>query len=312
MNAPVPRDVLRLGTGIHRIPMATYLADPCEGPSLNSGTAHRLLAETPLHAYHQHPRLGSRASANSRASDVGTVAHDMFLCGEGKICSIEPSDYRSKPTKENPEGAIPIGWTNGAIKEARDLARANGLTPVLAAEYGAAKRMADAARAFVATSEIAGVLDSGEGELTVIAEDGGAILRTRPDWLNLDMGISLSFKTTQAKVEPDAFDRMARSMGYWFSTAFYERCLSAAGHPGVRHYVLAQEQAFPHACSLFLLSPEKFAVELDRVQEAIDLWTQCLSTNRWPGYSGRAHVIEAKPWELEGGEVSVAWAGSKA
>lgn len=312
MNAPLPANVLRLGAGIHRIPMATYLADPCEGPSLNSGTAHRLIAESPLHAFHQHPRLGGRHSEFSRASDIGTVSHDLLLGGEGKICSIEPSDYRSKPTKECPEGSVPIGWTNAAIKDARDTARSNGLTPVLAAEYGAAKRMANVARDYIAGSEIAGVLDSGEGELTVIAETGDAILRTRPDWLNLDMGISLSFKTTQAKVAPDAFDRMARSMGYWFSTAFYERCLSAAGHPGVRHYVLAQEQAFPHACGLYLLSPEKFAIELDRVEEAIHLWSQCLKSGRWPGYSSRAHVVEAKPWELEGGEVEVSWAGAKA
>ncbi|HEU6455940.1 MAG TPA: PD-(D/E)XK nuclease-like domain-containing protein [Roseateles sp.] len=305
MNAPLP-------AGIHRIPMAAYLADPCGVPSLNSGTAHRLIVETPMHAYHQHPRLGGRPSEYTKASDIGTVSHDMLLGGEGKICSIERSDYRSAPTKENPDGAIPIGWTNNAIKAARDKARANGLTPILAEEYGAAKRMADAARAFIAYSEIADVFDAGESELTVIAQEGKTFLRTRPDWLNLDAGISLSFKTTQAKVEPEAFDRMARSMGYWFSTAFYERCLSSAGHPGVRHYVLAQEQTFPYACSLFRLSPDKFALELDRVNDAIELWGQCMESGRWPGYSGRAHVIEAKPWELEGGEVEVSWAGSKA
>ncbi len=292
--------------GIHRIPMADYLADPCDVPSLNSGTAHRLIVESPLHAYHQHSRLGGRGSDQSLAADVGTWAHDLLLGGEKKLCVIKPEEYPSK------DGKAPDGWTNPSIRAARDKARSNGLTPLLPWDAAVPRKMVIAAKEFLATSEIAGVLDAGEGELTVIAEDSGAILRTRPDWLNLDMGISLSFKTTKAKVEPDAFDRMAKSMGYWFSTTFYERCLSAAGHPGVKHYVLAQEQAFPHACSLFLLSPEKFAVELDRVQEAIELWTQCISTNRWPGYSGRAHVVEAKPWELEGGEVEVSWAGAKA
>ena len=35
-----------------------YLADPCATPSLNQSTAHVMLTKSPLHAWHQHPRLG--------------------------------------------------------------------------------------------------------------------------------------------------------------------------------------------------------------------------------------------------------------
>jgi hypothetical protein len=285
--------------------MADYLADPCPVPSLSSGCAFRLLSESPLHAWHAHPRLGARSSAPSDASDTGTIAHDLLLGGEGKICEIRPEDYRSKPTKEEPEGSIPKGWTNNAIREARDTARANGLTPMLASDLIGVRAMVNAAREFVADSAIAGVFDVGESELTVIGQDGDAWLRTRPDWLNLEAGISLSYKTTRGAASPDKFARLADGCGYWFSLAFYEHALQLALQFGqhehsrpLRHLILAQEQSAPYACALYEMSPAKAAIEREQVRRAIKLWQQCLASNSWPGYSGRIVRVEPKPWDL--------------
>ena len=113
------------------LPMAQYLADPCPEPSLSSGAAHRLITRSPAHVYAQHPRMGAQEQEDTAASDIGSIVHDLLLGGEGKICVIDPADYRSKPTKDNPEGSIPVGWTNNAIREARDTARENGLEPNL-------------------------------------------------------------------------------------------------------------------------------------------------------------------------------------
>jgi hypothetical protein len=288
--------------GIHRLTMAEYLADPCPVPSLSSGCAFRLLSESPMHAWHSHPRLGGRPSSMSPAADTGTTAHDLLLGGDGKICEINPADYPSK------EGAVPVGWTNNAIRAARDAARSNGLTPMLASELVSVRGMVRAARAFVADSEIAGVFDLGESELTVISQEGDTWLRTRPDWLNLDMGISLSFKTTKAKVHPEAFSRMADSMGYWFALAFYERALLSVLEADVawrlqkpwklRHIILAQEQTYPYACALFEPSPAKAAIERSQVDRAIRLWAKCIAEKKWPAYGPRIHHVEPKPWDL--------------
>lgn len=271
-----------LSPGIHRIPMAEYIADCCEVPSLSSGCAFRLLTDSPMHAYWAHPRLGGRARESSTVADVGSIAHDLLLAGEGKICEIDADDWRTK-----------------AAKEQRDTARANGLIPILAKQMGTIRSMAKAAREFIADSEIAGVFSSGESELTVIAQEGDTWLRARPDWLNLADGIHLSFKTSRASVSPDRFPRLMDAMGYGFAQEFYRRVLKANGYE-VRHVILAQSQDYPWACSLFELSPAKAELEAMQVERAVNLWARCMAENRWPGYGGTINVVEPRPWEIVG------------
>lgn len=281
--------------GIYTFSMAEYLADPCDVPSLNSGTAFRMINESPNLAWHQHPKLGGHASAPSDAADTGSTAHDLLLGGEGKICEIDPALYPAKTT-----GEIPKGWTNAAIREARDDAREKGLIPMLKPDLLGVRAMVKVAREFVADSEIASVFEAGAGEQTVIGREGDVLLRTRPDWLNLRAGVSLSYKTTKASVAPARFKRISESQGYFFALEFYRRALKSAGHAGVRHVILAQEQDFPYACSLIELSPAKAELVRLDVERAINLWRQCLKEDRWPGYGGRVHVIEPEPWELIG------------
>lgn len=283
-----------MDAGIHRIDMAAYIGDPCPVPSLSSGCAFKLISESPLHCFHAHPRLGGRVRDDSKASDLGTIVHDVLLGGEGKICEIDPADHPAEKT-----GNIPDGWTNKSIRAARDEARANGLTPILACDMIGVRAMVKAARAFIAGSEIAGIFDSGESELTVVSREGDTWLRTRPDWLS--ERFSLSFKTTRTKVHPDTFGRLADAMGYGFALAFYERCLRGITPGDVkmpRHLILAQEQLSPHACALFALAPAKAAIERSQVERAIKLWQKCMAEGEWPGYSKRVHHLEPKPWEL--------------
>ena len=287
-----------LEPGIHRLPMAEYLADPCVVPSLSSGCAFRLVNESPFHAWHSHPRLGAAHRDFSSVADTGTTTHDLLLGGEGKICVINPADYRSKPTKECPEGAIPVGWTNGAIRAARDEARANGLTPMLAADMFSVRAAVEACRGFLAQSDLAGVLDDGESELTVIGRIGDTWLRTRPDWLNPKMRISLSFKTTKASVHADSFGRMAKSMGYLFAQEFYRRCLVEATGDDYRHVILAQEQTAPYACALYESAPAQIAIDSAQVSRALEIWRRCMESSQWPGYGRGVQRIEPKAWEL--------------
>jgi hypothetical protein len=268
------------GPGLHRTPMAEYIADCCEVPSLSSGCAFRLVTDSPMHAYWSHPRLGGRVREDSTVADVGSIAHDILLGGEGKICEVDADDWRTK-----------------AAKEQRDTARANGLIPILVKQMGTIRSMAKAAREFIAESEIAGVFSSGESELTVIAQEGDTWLRARPDWLNLADGIHLSFKTSRASVSPDRFPRLMDAMGYGFAQEFYRRVLKSNGHD-VRHVILAQSQDYPWACSLFELSPAKAAIESNQVDRAVKLWQECLKSGKWPGYGGKVHRVEPTPWAM--------------
>lgn len=292
-----------MNPGIYDIPMARYLADPCPEPSLSSSCANLLLAKSPAHARLYHPRLGAAGrDDDSNAADIGTLAHDMLFGGEGKICVIEPAMYPAK------NGNIPDGWTNTAIRAARDTARNNGLTPILGAQYGAVKNMVKAAKAFIDApdSEIPGILGHGKAEQTIIWREGQAWCRARPDWLTDDYSVLLHYKTTKASAKPEAFIRgIMDSMGYDMAIAFYKRGLDYVFERDdgylpdhVRHLMLVQEQVPPYACSLIDLSPAKMAIANAKAMRAIMTWQRCMETGNWPAYSPRVHSAEPTPWQL--------------
>lgn len=293
-----------------QIPMAQYLADTlADVPSLSSGAAHRIIHRSPYHAWFEHPRLGAGRKEDTAATDTGSLAHEMLLGGDGKICVIKPEDYRSKPNKDNPEGVIPNGWTNNAIREARDTARENGLLPVLPWDIAAARKMADKAKEFLATTEIAGVLDSGQGEATVIHREGDTWFRSRPDWVNEEMRVVLHYKTTKASANPEPFIRgVMNSFGYDMALAFYRRCWESLGpqYRDWQHVILAQEQDAPHACSLIGLSPVSWALADEKVQRAVMLWQKCMKSGIWPAYSSQIHYAEPMAWQLAQAEEQMA------
>ncbi len=281
--------------GLHRIPMADYLADPCPQPSLSSSALTTLLMQSPRHAWAAHPKLGGQRGDDSNRADLGTVAHDLLLGGEGKICVIDPEDYAGA------KGAVPKGWTNAAIREARDQARENGLTPILKGQELAARAMVKAAKAFLAGSELAGVLDEGEPELTLIAQQDGVWLRARPDWFNPVKRVLLHYKTTEASAEPDRFIRgVMRGMGYGTACAFYAHVHQLIDPQAIDwlNVFLVQEQNPPYACSLIGLDPMKAEIEAENVVRGIAAWSNALRTGQWPAYSGQIHYAAPSAWEL--------------
>lgn len=298
------------------VSMGQYLADPCPEPSLSSGAVHQLLTESPAHVYARHPRFGAAEREDSDATDIGSIAHDLLLGGEGKICVIDPQEYRSKPTKENPEGNVPDGWTNKAIRAVRDHAREKGLTPILAGAAVGVRAMRTAALDFVARSEIAGVFDDGESEVTQIWQEvwPGSVgygrdvwCRARHDWVNHEMKIRLSYKTTKMSANPERFIRSMTAMGYHTALAFYRRGFEAllGVQEGWTDVILLQEQGGCHACSLIGLDPGMWAIAASSVQRGIDIWRKCMATKQWPAYSPQIHYATPTAWQLTEAEESV-------
>jgi len=282
------------------ISMSIYLADPCVVPSLSSGAAHRIVTRSPAHVWADHPRLGGRTQIDSNASDIGTLAHDMLLGGEGKICVIDPTQYRSKPTKDNPEGSVPAGWTNTAIRAARDEARSNGLTPVLIGDVSGARHMVKAAQDFIANSELAGVWRDGAGETTMIWQEDETWFRARPDWINHEERVMLHYKTTRASASPEPFIRgILTGIGYDVSMAFYRRGFEhLTKQQDFLHVILVQEQMPPHACSLITLDPASWAIADGKVEQAVLLWEHAMRSGTWPAYDARIHSAAPTPWAL--------------
>lgn len=285
------------------VPMDAYLSDPVITPSLSSSIAITLLQKSPFHAWAEHARNPKRIPRDeSKVASIGTVAHALLLeKSEDCVTVLDPNDYVGK------RGGVPKGYTNDAIREARDAAIAEGKTPLLLEDMQACRAMRDAALEYVAAlrndregSAIAEALDSGEAETIAVSQEGPIWLRCRPDWITHDRRVVIHFKTTARSARPETFIRgLLPSMGYDLALGFYSRVI--AGATGIApevHCILAQEQTAPYACSLIGLNPAYTQIVDRQIEIAVNTWAQCMKSNRWPAYPARICYAEPRPWQL--------------
>ena len=274
--------------GIYKITMAEYL----ELPAFNSSLATLILSESPRHAWTNSWLNPNRERETSKIADIGTVAHTALLEGNFFFVTvIDREDYVGK------KGGVPIGWTNDAIREARDAAYAAGKTPILKDNMPAIEAMVKVAEEYIGKSDISGVFKFGEPEATIIWQDGPTLCKARPDWLS-DTTV-LHYKTTTGSVNPRVFSRLAENMGYDVALMFYLRGAAAVDQrEGRSHYILAQEQNAPYACKLFDLSQPMADIAARKVDRALNAWASCVASGRWPAYDGSVHSIEITPWAI--------------
>lgn len=278
--------------------MAEYLALPAVG----SGVIATMAERCPAAAWHESYLNPHRAPDPSRASDAGELAHAIVLEGsEERVCVIDPRDFPAKST-----GAIPDGWTNVAIRGARDAARADGKIPVLMGDWARIKAMADSARAF-----IDGLRESepavwrafqhggGESEITAVWRDGSTLCRMRHDRLNADREIDINLKFVMRSAHPEQFARSGLlSMGYAIASAWYRRGMrSVYGAKTPTTLFIVVEQNPPHLCSLVGLDPEFTSWADTRAARALREWQACEASGKWPAYPSRACYAELPRWE---------------
>lgn len=263
-----------LPAGLHYgVPMAQYQADPCRYASLSAGIAQTILTRSPAHAWHAHPRLNLEWKPHHEDKfDYGTAAHSLLLEQDGSgLVSVDADDWRTKDARA-----------------AKEDARAAGKIPMLARQIVKVKAMVDEARRAVAKSELVGILEEGDSEVTAIWEERGLWMRSRFDRLATVQDIVLDYKTTGC-AEPDAFIRGPLvSLGYDLRAAFYLRGLRACGGPANAKFVwLVQETEEPFACSLVGMGPQMAEIAERKVDYAIALWARCMETGVWNGYPNR-------------------------
>ncbi len=272
-----------MNPGIYNLSSEQYHADPCPTASLSSSIAGILLDQSPLHAYIAHPRLNPnyvREDGNSRF-DLGSAAHMMLLeRREDRIVRVQADDWRTK-----------------AAKEARDAAQANGQYAVLERQYADIVAMCAAAQDYVQTTELGDILATGTPEQSVLWQEGDLWYRCRPDMLSSDRRICLDYKSTESAA-PDAIAKQIGRMGYDLQAEFYTRGIAAVTGQEPAFVFLFQEITAPYACSLISLANAFREVGRLKVNRALDLWTKCIKTDAWGGYSNRILYCEPRPWDL--------------
>lgn len=251
-----------------------YHADPCPTPSLSRSIAWKLINESPWHAWHTHPRLNpSAVCEDGRRLDQGTIAH-LLLIGRGRhFVEILANDYRTK-----------------AAQAQRDLARAEGKTPVLTGDLARAQLMVKAAREQLAGIDGCQELfqpDAGDGEVVVAWQDEQVWCRAMFDWLPHNRRCWADYKTTIGSANPAGLGRRVVDLGYELQAAFYEETICAiepecAGR--ITPVFIFQEIDPPYAVSAITLDEEAMTVGRKMVEKALDTWKRCMASETWPSY----------------------------
>lgn len=250
-------------------------------PSLNSGLANLLLTRSAAHARYHHPRLNPAwVPDDDRGYDLGSAAHGVLLENR-ELCVVNFADYRSKQAQA-----------------VRDEAKVAGKLPVLvhqASDIGAMVTTAKAALA--ACSDLKGIGNL-LAEQTICWEDSGARLRCRPDWISEDWRVVLSYKTTRASAEPDAFLRTLLGAGYETQAAFEVAGVTALSGTEPKYIWVVQEVEAPFAVSLLGLSPALAALGAGKYRAAVQLWAHCMARDVWPSYPPRICWLDPPPWAI--------------
>lgn len=280
--------------GVYDIPSDTYHADPCAAPSLTASIAKILDDRSPLHAWTAHPRLNRDAKPVRRSEfDLGSAAHAVILKSGDELVIIDPADYPAK------NGNIPAGWTNDAIRSARDAAYDAGKIPILPSQHDTIMDMVTAVMlATGANEELDGWDLAGRAEQTLVWREGDVWCRSRLDWMpDTPSGIYLDLKTTETSVNPETVGRYAMSMQWDVQEAFYRRGLMALGIcTKPRFRFVAVESTRPHAVAIVGLPPEVAAMADAKVEHAIRTWRECMQSGHWQGYTNRTVWIDPPPW----------------
>ena len=263
---------------------ANYHNDPCPVPSLSRSTAQTLLDKSPLHAWHQHPKLGGSPVTPTVAMDHGSLMH-LLLLGKGPTLQEVDAD----------------SWRTKAAKEERDAARAAGKLPVLVGDLAKARATAEVIEAKLANDH--GILLDGESEVTMTWERPSSRgrpvhCRARLDHVWQKDGRILDLKF-YASAKPDDVIRKVLDHGLDIQHAAYTDGFIRHHNElaGRTSFVLVFiEPSAPHAITVGELDGEWQDLGERRWQAAVDLWDECVTKNEWPGYGHRR--LWAPSWAL--------------
>jgi hypothetical protein len=272
-------------TGLLNLSSSDYHADQTGDPrpSLSAGIANILLAKSPRHAWHAHPRLNpDYRRREEERFDIGTVIHAALLEGNAEACCavLDYPDWRTK-----------------AAQQERDEARAAGLVPLLVKHWDAVLAMYDAALVQLEAHEARPTpFTDGKPEQTLVWEEEGVLCRSRLDWIHNDRATVSDFKSTSASANPETWTRTMFSIGADVQVAFHGRGFRAVfGRDPDWRYVV-QETYPPYALSVVGLAPGVLELANHKVDAAIAAWKDCLERDVWPAYPSRVAYAELPAW----------------
>lgn len=242
---------------VHDLDEATYHADR---ESLSVTGAKTLLRSPALFRHQQDNPV------HKDVFDFGTAAHKLVL-GVGSV--IEPIDADS--------------WRTKAAQEARDKARAEGRTPILASDYVTVQAMADKLSEHTLAMRL---LSEGEPEVSAYAldEETGVMRRGRFDWLHPTLLVD--YKSAASANPRDLAGRygVVRKWGYDQQAAWYTDLARDLGHPAAAFAFIFQEKTAPYQVTVAYIDDADLYDARAANRQALERFRDCTESGLWPAY----------------------------
>lgn len=274
-------DTICLAPGLHAdVPHEVYHADPCPVPSLSSSIAKRLIADSPMHAWHAHPRLGNGEREDSTtAQDSGTLIDRLIFDSGPIIVEVKADNFRTKLAQEQ-----------------RDAALAAGHIPVLT--HVLAEALKTAVKVIDRLAE-RGVRFKGQSQVTAIWQEGETWRRGRFDHWVEETATIYDLKWVKS-ANPEAVARHMITYGVDIQAAAYIKAVETlrpdlAGR--VKFQPLFIENGPVMAMCIRPIAGTMRELGQRKWKRAGELWDRCLATGTWPDY-GDEGQIEAPEWAL--------------
>lgn len=286
-----------------------YRLDPSDEPSLNASIAWELVNNSPLHAFHFHPRLGGERKERTKSTDAGTLAHALLL-GKGmdaiEIARATEDVYsgRGKDKALRVKAGDPFpDWKLAAAREAKAAIEATGRIPMLQRDLDRIEPISDVMRTRLLDWDERAL--TGDKEVTAMwvarATDGTPVqCRARLDLLD---GWTIRDLKAWKSAHPRYLQSALVRMGSHLQAAAYVQAVEtidpkAAGRATYKWLVCETSAPYP-------VTPVRFggmmrALGERQWQQAVDLWAYCIRTGKWGrGYVDEEITIEPRPFDLE-------------
>jgi hypothetical protein len=267
--------------GVYDLPDTTYHADPVPGGSLSSSGARKLLPPSCPAIFHYERTNPPEPTA---AFDLGHAAHEKVLGGGPEIVLVDRERWDTKEVKAE-------------LAEIRE----RGAVPLKRAEYQQVQDMAAALR----EHPVASILfdpEYGRSEASLFWQDdrAGIWRRGRLDWLpdhDPCARMILPDYKTSPSANPDEFTRSAWKYSYHQQAAWYCDAVTALDLAEDPAFVfVVQEKTPPYLVSVVQLDAEAHRIGQRLNRRAIDVYTECTASGRWPGYSNEVELLALPYW----------------
>lgn len=133
-------------------------------------------------------------------------------------------------------------------------------------------------------------------EATVQWQDArGFDCKARFDGYSSELKTIFDLKSARS-AEKSEFSKSIFNFGYYIQAAFYFRA-AAAAELDMQHFVfLAVEKEPPYAVAVYRLDTEAVELGKKHVNNLLNVYDYCLSTNRWPSFADKIQDIGMPSW----------------